>query len=66
MQDISKLNEIKISHSWFGTVAYTFDELHTQAAMMEYITRYTAAPAFYASYLETAGQKVIGAKKELP
>ena len=42
-----ELSKTKISHSWFGTVAYTFDELAHTDAMMECSTQWdTAVQAF--------------------
>ena len=61
-----ELNEIKISHSWFGTVAYTFDELaHTGCHDgVFYSMGYCGSGVSMASYLGMRlGQKVIGAKE---
>ena len=61
-----ELSKTKISHSWFGTVAYTFDELaHTGCHDgMFYSMGYCGSGVSMASYLGMRlGQKVIGAKE---
>jgi glycine/D-amino acid oxidase-like deaminating enzyme len=61
-----KLSTTKISHSWFGTVAYTFDELaHTGCHDgIFYSMGYCGSGVSMASYLGMRlGQKVIGAKE---
>ena len=60
------LSNTKISHSWFGTVAYTFDELaHTGCHDgIFYSMGYCGSGVSMASYLGMRlGQKVIGAKE---
>ena len=61
-----ELSKTKISHSWFGTVAYTFDELaHTGCHDgMFYSMGYCGSGVSMASYLGMRlGQKVIGARE---
>jgi len=58
-----ELRDYKISHSWMGTVAYTFDELaHTGTHDgVHYALGYCGSGVSMASYLGMrAGQKVLG------
>ena len=58
-----ELSEIKVTHSWFGTVAYTFDELaHTGCHDgIYYSMGYCGSGVSMASYLGMRlGQKVLG------
>lgn len=58
-----ELGRYRISHSWMGTVAYTFDELaHTGAHDgVHYAMGYCGSGVSMASYLGMrAGQKVLG------
>lgn len=58
-----QLKQIKITHSWFGTVAYTFDELaHTgNYDGIYYSMGYCGSGVSMASYLGMRlGQKVLG------
>lgn len=60
-----ELRDYKISHSWMGTVAYTFDELaHTGTHDgVHYALGYCGSGVSMASYLGMrAGQKVLGLK----
>jgi len=57
------LRDVRISHSWWGTVAYTFDELmHTGVHDgLHYATGYCGAGVGMGSYLGMRlGQKVLG------
>lgn len=61
-----ELREYRISHSWSGTVAYTFDELaHTGTHDgVHYAMGYCGSGVSMASYLGMrAGQKVLGLKE---
>ena len=58
-----ELSDIKVTHSWFGTVAYTFDELaHTGCHDgIYYSMGYCGSGVSMASYLGMRlGQKVLG------
>jgi glycine/D-amino acid oxidase-like deaminating enzyme len=58
-----ELSSIKVTHSWFGTVAYTFDELaHTGCHDgIYYSMGYCGSGVSMASYLGMRlGQKVLG------
>ena len=58
------LNEVKISHSWTGTVAYSFDELaHTgKHNEMHYAMSYCGSGVSMASYLGMKmGRKISAA-----
>ena len=58
-----ELSDIKVTHSWFGTVAYTFDELaHTGCHNgIYYSMGYCGSGVSMASYLGMRlGQKVLG------
>lgn len=58
-----ELSEVKISHSWCGTVAYSFDELaHTGVHDgMHYAMSYCGSGVSMASYLGMRmGQKILG------
>jgi glycine/D-amino acid oxidase-like deaminating enzyme len=61
-----ELRDYKVSHSWMGTVAYTFDELaHTGTHDgVHYALGYCGSGVSMASYLGMrAGQKVLGLKE---
>lgn len=61
-----ELRDYRISHSWMGTVAYTFDELaHTGTHDgVHYAMGYCGSGVSMASYLGMrAGQKVLGLKE---
>lgn len=61
-----ELRDYRISHSWMGTVAYTFDELaHTGTHDgVHYALGYCGSGVSMASYLGMrAGQKVLGLKE---
>ena len=61
-----ELRDYQISHSWMGTVAYTFDELaHTGVHNgVHYALGYCGSGVSMASYLGMrAGQKVLGLKE---
>ena len=58
-----EISDIKVTHSWFGTVAYTFDELaHTGCQDgIYYSMGYCGSGVSMASYLGMRlGQKVLG------